>query len=104
VKGRPGIAPGLYFLALLIGDCEGISSERGISWRLTGRVSLPEFLGFNPGDQTPDHSTLSRTRRRLPMDTRRVVFRWFVFVLCAKGVLNGQTVGNDAAKLRCGAW
>jgi transposase len=83
--------------------CEGISSERGIAWRLAGSLSLREFLGFNLGDQTPDHSTLSRTRRLLPVETHRAVFRWFVWALGAKGVLNGQTMGIDATTLEANA-
>ena len=66
-------------------------------------LSLREFLGFNLGDQTPEHSTLSRTRRLLPVETHRVVFRWFVFVLGAKGLLSGQTVGIDATTLEANA-
>jgi len=103
VKGRPSIAPGVYFRALLIGYCEGISSERGIAWRLADSLSLREFLGFNLGDQTPDHSTLSRTRRLLPVETHRAVFRWFVWALGAKGLLNGQTLGIDATTLEANA-
>jgi transposase len=103
VKGRPSITPGVYFRALLIGYCEGISSERGIAWRLADSLSLREFLGFHLGDQTPDHSTLSRTRRLLPVETHRAVFRWFVWALGAKGLLNGQTVGIDATTLEANA-
>jgi len=103
LKGRPSITPGVYFRALLIGYCEGISSERGIAWRLADSLSLREFLGFNLSDQTPDHSTLSRTRRLLPVETHRAVFRWFVWMLGAKGVLNGQTLGIDATTLEANA-
>src|SRR5664279_2583229 len=103
VKGRPSITPGVYFRALLIGYCEGIGSERGIAWRLADSLSLREFLGFNLSDQTPDHSTLSRTRRLLPVETHRAVFRWFVWALGAKGVLNGQTMGIDATTLEANA-
>lgn len=103
VKGRPSIAPGVCFRASLIGFCEGLGSERGIAWRLADSLSLREFLSFNLGDQTPDHSTLSRTRRLLPVETHRAVFRWFVWVLGAKGLLNGQTVGIDATTLEANA-
>ena len=63
VKGRPSLAPGAYFRLLLIGYCEGIDSERGIAWRVADSLSLREFLGFGVTEQTPDHSTISRTRR-----------------------------------------
>jgi transposase len=103
VKGRPSIAPGAYFRALLVGFCEGIDSERGIAWRLADSLSLREFLGFNLGDRTPDHSTLSRTRRLLPVETHRAVFGWVVLTLGAKGLLLGQTVGIDATTLEANA-
>lgn len=35
--GRPGLPPGIYFRLLLIGDFEGIDSERGIAWRAAPR-------------------------------------------------------------------
>ena len=63
--GRPSIVPGVYFWMLLVGFFEGIESERGICWRCSDSLSLKEFLGFESHEETPDHSTLSRTRHRL---------------------------------------
>ena len=80
VFGRPSMAPGVYFRLLLIGFFEGIDSERGIAWRVADSLSLREFLGFSVTEQTPDHSTISRTRRLLPVETHQAVFRWFVRV------------------------
>ncbi len=64
--GRPGLAPGVYFRMLLLGYFEGIDSERGIAWRVADSLSLRDFLGFNVTEETPDHSTISRTT---PVDT-----------------------------------
>ena len=61
--GRPSMAPGVYFRCLLVGYFEGIGSERGIAWRVADSLSLRSFLGLGLTDSTPDHSTLSRTRR-----------------------------------------
>src|SRR5271169_6653918 len=63
VMGRPGLAPGVYFRCLLVGYFEGIDSERGIAWRCADSLSLRSFLGIAIHEGTPDHSTLSRTRR-----------------------------------------
>jgi len=62
--GRPSIAPGIYYRCFLIGYFEGIGSERGIAYRLSDSLSLREFVGLSLEEQTPDHSTLSKTRRR----------------------------------------
>ena len=61
--GRPSLAPGIYFRLLLVGYFEGIDSERGIAWRAADSLGLRRFLGIGIDEQTPDHSTISRTRR-----------------------------------------
>ncbi len=101
--GRPSISPGVYFRLLLIGFFEGIDSERGIAWRVADSLSLREFLGFSVAEQTPDHSTISRTRRLLPVETHKAVFGWFVRVLGEEGVLQGQTIAIDATTLEASA-
>jgi transposase len=103
VFGRPSMAPGVYFRLLLIGFFEGIDSERGIAWRVADSLSLREFLGFSVTEQTPDHSTISRTRRLLPVETHKAVFRWFVRVLGEEGLIEGQTIAIDATTLEANA-
>ena len=103
VFGRPSMAPGVYFRMLLIGFFEGIDSERGIAWRVADSLSLREFLGYSVTEQTPDHSTISRTRRLLPVETHKAVFRWFVRVLGEEGLLEGQTIAIDATTLEANA-
>lgn len=101
--GRPSLAPGVYFRMLLVGYMEGIASERGIAWRVADSLSLRDFLGFSLAEQTPDHSTVSRTRRLYSVETHRAVFRWMLQVLGAKGLLDGQTVAIDGTTLEANA-
>lgn len=103
VMGRPSMAPGVYFRMLLLGYFEGIDSERGIAWRVSDSLSLREFLGFSVTESTPDHSTISRTRRLMPVETHQAVFRWFVKVLGEEGLIDGQTVAIDATTLEANA-
>jgi transposase len=72
--GRPGLTPGIYFRSLMIEYFEGIESERGIAWRLKDSLSLRSFLGFALDEDTPDHSTISRTRRLIALETHSQVF------------------------------
>jgi transposase len=101
--GRPGLAPGTYFRMLLLGYFEGIDSERGIAWWVADSLSLRDFLGFNVTEETPDHSTMSRTRRLIPVETHKAVFRWFVKVLGKEGLLDSQTIAIDATTLEANA-
>jgi transposase len=66
-------------------------------------LSLREFLGFSVTESTPDHSTISRTRRLMPVETHQAVFRWFVKVLGEEGLIDGQTVAIDATTLEANA-
>jgi transposase len=102
-RGRPSLAPGVYFRLLLIGYFEGIDSERGIAWRANDSLALRRFLRVGLDEMPPDHSTISRTRRLLDEETHREVFTWVLGVLAEKGLLKGQTLGIDATTLEANA-
>lgn len=102
-KGRPSIPPGVYFRMLLIGYFEGFDSERGIAWRCADSLALREFLGFGLGQTTPDHSSLSRIRGRLDVETHQAVFRLVLEILSERGLLRGKTIGVDATTLEANA-
>jgi len=101
--GRPGLAPGVYFRCLLVGYFEGIDSERGIAWRMTDSLSLREFLGLAMAESPPDHSTISRTRRLIDVETHQAVFRWVLQRLAQEGLLKGKTLGVDSTTLEANA-
>ena len=102
-NGRPSLTPGIYFRALLIGYFEGIGAERGIAWRLADSLALRRFVGIALDEYTPDHSTISRTRRLIDVDTHREVFAWVLGVLADRGLLKGQRIAIDATTLEANA-
>lgn len=102
-RGQPSLPPGVYFRCLLIGFFEGLDSERGIAWRVADSLSLRRFLGYGVDEQTPDHSTISRTRRLYWLSTHRVIFRWVLRVLREEGLLRGKTIAVDATTLEANA-
>jgi transposase len=101
--GRPGLAPGVYFRCLLLGFFEGIDSERGIAWRAADSLSLRDFLGIPASKLTPDHSTISRTRRLIDLETHQAVFTWVLGVLDGAALIKGKTIGVDATTLEANA-
>ena len=101
--GRPSLRPGRYFRMLFIGYFEGLSSERGIAWRVADSLSLRSFLDLELTEAAPDHSTLSRTRRRVDVETHAAVFTWILERLSAAGLVRGKTVGVDATTLEANA-
>jgi transposase len=101
--GRPSIPPGVYFRALFIGYFERIGSERGIAWRCADSLALRSFLGYALDKMPPDHSSISRTRRKLGLETHGEVFGWVLRLLADEGLLLGKTLGIDATTLEANA-
>src|SRR5271155_1934853 len=101
--GRPSLAPGVYFRLLLIGFFEGIGSERGIGWRVADSLSLRRFLKYGLDETTPDHVTISRTRRLLDEAVHQAVFTFVLTEVARRGLLKGKTIGIDATTLEANA-
>ena len=88
---------------IFIGYFEDISSQRGIAWRCDDSRSLARFLGYAPGQSTPEHSTLSLTRERLPMEIHQLAFELILSAASDHGLLKGKTIGVDATDLEANA-
>lgn len=101
--GRPSIPPGIYFRMLLIGFFERLDSERGIAWRCADSLALREFLGLELNQSTPDHSSLSRIRQMLDVETHKAVFVWISTVLAKAGLIKGSILGMDSTTLEANA-
>jgi transposase len=103
VMGRPSLEPGRYFRSLLLGYFEGLDSERGIAWRAADSASIRDFLGLDLAEAAPDHSTISRTRRLIDVETHQAVFTWILQRLANAGLVKGHTIGIDATTLEANA-
>src|SRR3984885_7558515 len=95
--GRPGMAPGIYFRLLMVGYFEGIA------WRASDSLSIRSFVRIALDERVPDHSTISRTRRLMDVETHQAVFQWVLAVLADKKLLKGTTIGVDATTLEANA-
>src|SRR5262245_46916838 len=101
--GRPSLAPGQYFRLLLVGDFEGLGSERGIAWRAADSLAVRHFLGLGVDEAAPDHSTISRTRRLIDIEAHQAVFTWVQERLVEAHLLRGKTLAVDATTLEANA-
>jgi transposase len=102
-NGRPSLAPGVYFRLMLLGFFEGIDSERGIAWRVADSLSLRQFIGYGMDEATPDHVTISRTRRLMDEPTHQRIFHWVLEQLGRAGLIKGKTIGVDSTTLEANA-
>jgi hypothetical protein len=88
---------------LLVGYFEGLSSQRGIAWRCSDSLSLRDFLGIPLGEDSPDHSSLSVIRNRLPLEVHTAVFQWILGLASTQKLLKGKSVGVDSTTLEADA-
>jgi transposase len=102
-RGRPSLPPGRYFRIHLVGYFEGIDSERGLEWRCADSLSLREFLRLGLSERVPDHSWLSRTRSRLPLEVHAAIFTWVLQRLAEHGLIQGDRIGVDASTMEANA-
>jgi transposase len=102
-RGRPSLPPGRYFRMHLVGCFEGIDSERGLAWRCADSLSLREFLRLGTVEPVPDHSWLSKTRSRLPLEVHEAVFAWVLQRLAERGLIKGERIGADASTMEANA-
>src|SRR5690348_14851238 len=102
-RGRPSIPPRRYFRMHLVGYFEGIDSERGLEWRCSDSLSLREFLRLGTTEPGPDHSWLSKTRARLPVEVHEAVFAWVLQRLAEHGLVKGDRIGVDASTMEANA-
>jgi transposase len=98
-RGRPSLPPGRYFRMHLVGYFEGIDSERGLEWRCADSLSLRDFLRLSLREPVPDHSWLSKTRSRLPLEVHEAVFAWVLQRLAEHGLIKGERIGVDASTM-----
>ena len=101
--GRPSLQPGRYFRLVLLGYFEGLDSERGIAWRAADSLAVRSFLNLGLDERGPDHSTISRTRRLIDVETHREVFGWVLERLAEAGLVKGKTVMVDGTTLEANA-
>ena len=101
--GRPSLPPGQYFRIMMIGFFEGLDSERGIAWRLADSLTLRQFLSIGLDEKTPDHVTISRTRRLIDAATHQRIFSLVLEQLAQAGLIQGKTIGVDSTTLEANA-
>jgi transposase len=102
-QGRPSIPPGRYFRMLFVGYFEGMTSQRGIAWRCQDSLSIRDFLGLGSTERSPDHSSMTVIRKRLPFEIFEAVFRFVLECAQEHGLVKGKTVAVDATFLEASA-
>src|ERR687884_1227932 len=83
--GRPSIDPVVFFRLQLVLFFEGIRSERLLMRVLDDRLAARWYSGYDLTEPLPDHSSLTKIRKRYGLEVFRRFFDAIVERCCAAG-------------------
>lgn len=101
--GQKSADPVVFFKLQLVAHFENICSERALIKKSQLRLDILDFLDYNLGERLPCHSTLSRTRKRLPAAVYETCFQHILTACVEKGMVSGHTQVIDAAFVEANA-
>ena len=101
--GRPGIDPVVFFKMLLVGYLENIANDRALERLFQLRLDLLFFIDHDIGEAVPDHSTICKTRKRIPKHVFDKVFNHILKLCIDAGLVEGKTQAIDAAYINANA-
>ena len=101
--GRPGIDPVVFFKMLLVGYLENICTDRAVERVFQLRLDLLYFIDHDIGDRVPDHSTICKTRKRIPKEVFDKVFDHILKLCIDAGLVGGDTQSIDSAYIDANA-
>src|SRR4029077_3115275 len=100
---QPGIDPVVLFKMALLGYLYGITSERRLAEELRLHLAFMWFAGYDLDERTPDHSVLSKARRRFGVTTYQAFFTEIVRQCEAAGLIRGDRLYMDSTLVKANA-
>jgi len=101
--GKPSIDPVVFFKCLLIGYLENICSDRALERAIKLRLDLLYFIDHDIGEAPPDHSTICKTRKRMPTEIFEEVFNHILKLCVQSGLVKGSIQSIDTAYINANA-
>ncbi|MDP9354234.1 MAG: IS1182 family transposase [Chloroflexota bacterium] len=102
-RGRPSVDPVVFFKLQLVMFFEGIRSERKLVETASLNLAHRWYLGYALDEELPDHSSLTRIRRRLGVAIFERFFERVVDLCQEAGLVWGKELFFDATKVRADA-
>jgi transposase len=101
--GRPSVDPQVFFKLQLVMFFEGLRSERELVRVAADRLSVRWYLGYDLDEALPDHSSLTRIRKRYGLAVFRRFFETIVEQCKENGLVWGKELYFDATQVKANA-
>ena len=96
-KGNVSVPPPVILKLMLLLVLYNVRSERELMLTLSERLDWLWFLGYDLEDEIPNHSVLSKARRRWGVKTFKRFFERIVWQCIEAGLIDGSKLFVDAS-------
>jgi len=99
----------MEFLPEFTSECCWLAASKAFSpsevtpWQYADSLTIRQFLGLKLTDHSPDHTSLTVVRERLPSEVHHTVFQRVLGLTNSKVLLVGKTVAVDSSTLEADA-
>ncbi len=100
VNGRPSIDPEAALRLMMSGFFQGIVEDRKLIREAQVNLAIRWFAGYALDEKIPDHSSLTRIRKRWGAEKFKRIFQKTVEACIHADLVNGETVHVDATLIR----
>ena len=101
--GRPSLDPVVFFKIVIVGYIENICSDRALERMINNRLDLRFFIDYDLDEKVPDHSTICKTRQRIPTEVFQEVFNHILLLCVQEGLVDGKFQSIDSAYITANA-
>ncbi|MFH1863036.1 MAG: IS1182 family transposase [bacterium] len=102
-NGHVSVDPVVIFKVLLLGYLYNISSIRELMRQIEDRISFRWFIGYDIDEKIPDHSVISKARRRFGAQMFAQFFDQTVRLCYEAGLVDAQLVHVDSTTVEADA-
>ena len=89
-EGKPSVDPVVLFKLYLIGYFFGIPSERRLFREVQVNLAYRWYLGYDLDEEIPDHSVMTKSRYRFPVEVFERLFKRIIQLCKEKGLISGD--------------
>ena len=101
--GNPSIDPVVFFKLVLFGYFENIISDRELMRRASDSLGVRLYLGYDLDEELPWHSTISRTRGKIPEKVFEKLFDKILQKCVENGLVSGEKQSIDSTLVKANA-
>ncbi len=99
VRGNPSVDPGVILKLMFLLFYENVKSERALMQKLPMRMDWLWFCDYDLDEETPNHSVLSKARKRWGPKIFEQFFMNILEQCVAAGLIDGETIYMDSSTI-----